>query len=466
MPHTDQNQVAKASAERRQKGQIKRKIQSHESSSGFAFPDTSLVIYSPLPESQDVYAHQFFVSAYVTATRDPRTEHGFLELLPLLFDKLPTNSVLSLSLAAVSHCFFGAWEPAIRNAEQLTVQKNYTKALGALRKALQDPQECVSDEVLMAVCLLSFFEERDTDASSQETVSTLMSRKKAEDHIKGATALITQRRSSTMTSELSKRLLIAVSSALANSMPVREASEIWQDPGQMPYNPATSLDAMRVQVANVLATAAQYASPGKVESLSDERRSKILSRAKAAISRYESWPSLVPQDWWPIPLQRSLIPQPIIDTGAHGDHCDLYPSVSVCETWLIWYTSRVRILSLIADLDQSESKQHAVLQMQQTADDIFAAVPYVLGSKSDPAGMYDTEFVYPCLPGDNVSLNHYRCAAAFGGLALWIPLRTLLENMRHLRNNQTQFSLEQITRLGRLYDVRMPSLKKPPGAEV
>lgn len=66
--------------------------------------------------------------------------------------------MLSQSLAAVAHCYFGAWEPAIRNAEQVTVQKNYIKALGALQEALRDPQECASDEVLMAVCLLGFFE--------------------------------------------------------------------------------------------------------------------------------------------------------------------------------------------------------------------------------------------------------------------------------------------------------------------
>ncbi|KAL8720333.1 MAG: hypothetical protein Q9225_002795 [Loekoesia sp. 1 TL-2023] len=462
----DQNQIAKASAERRQKEQVRGRIQSPEISSGSASPDT-LTVYSPLPESQDFYAHTFFVSAYIMAPRDPRAEHGFLGLLPLLFDKLSSNIVLSQSLAAVAHSFFGAWEPAIRNAEQVTVQKNYIKALGALRQALRDPQECVSDEILMAVCLLGFFE---------DTLSVMMSRKRAEDHVKGATALIKQRRSLTMTSELSKRLLIAarhsivrypgqtdcaplirvqVSNALATSMYVPEASEIWQDPEQMPYNPATLLDAMRVPVANLLAAVAEHASPGQRESLSDEARFEILPRAKAVYASFESWPSLVPQDWWPIHLYRRLIPQQIIDAGLHGDHCDLYPHTSVCETWLVWRTSRVRILSLIADLDQSDSKHDVLLQIQQTADDILASVPFMLGSKSDPAAIYDTEFVYPCLPGETVSVGHYHCAAAFGGLTLWLPLRILLANVRHLRDDQIQFSVQQVRRLARLYDIRM-----------
>lgn len=152
----DQNQVAKAAAERSYHHPSKaRRTQSRESTS--ATPKT-LTVYSSIPESQDFYAHTFFVTAYVTAPRDARAEHGFLELLPLLFNKLPTNSALSSSLAAVAHCYFGAWEPAIRNAEHVAVQRNYINALRALQLALRNPQDCVSDEVLMAVCLLAFFE--------------------------------------------------------------------------------------------------------------------------------------------------------------------------------------------------------------------------------------------------------------------------------------------------------------------
>lgn len=300
--------------------------------------------------------------------------------------------------------------------------------------------------------------------------------------MKGAMALIKQRRSRTMTSELSKRLLIAarhsivrcpsqpdyaplirvqVSNALATSMPVPEASEIWQDPERMPYNPATLLDAMRVPVANLLAATAVHASPGQRESLSDKARFEIVSRAKAVYATFESWPSLVPQDWWPIRLQRKLIPQQVIDAGLHGDHCDLYPHTSVCGTWLVWRTSRVRILSLIVDFDQSDSKNDVLPQIQQTADDILASVPFMLGSKSDPAGMYETKFVYPCLPGQTVPVGHYHCAAAFGGLTLWLPLRILLENLRHLRDDQIQFSVQQVRRLGRLYDIRMPNQENP-----
>ncbi|KAL8969551.1 MAG: hypothetical protein Q9197_004272 [Variospora fuerteventurae] len=390
------------------------------------------------------------IDARSSATRPdhPRTEHGFLELLPSFFDKLPSSSALSLSLSAVAHCYFGAWEPAIRDAERTEVQKFYIKALEALQLALRDPQECVSDEVLVAVCLLAFLE---------DTISTLMSRTRMEDHVKGATALIKQRRSSTMTSDLSKRLLIAVrhhiiTNALATGMHVQEISEVWQDPEQLPSNPATLLDAMSLQAANVLAAAAKHANSKP----SDKVRSDLLLRARTVASRLEIWPSLVPQEWWPVPFARESIPQEIAEAGLHGDHCDMYHDTSVCDTWLTWRSTCLRVFALVADYEQGEAKSDAVLHLQQTVDDIFAAVPFMLGSKSMPADMFDTAFKYPCFPGQMVPLHHYHSAAAFGGLTLWPPLKTIMDHVRHLRSNQVLFLGQQIKRIGTLYDVRNP----------
>lgn len=304
-----------------------------------------------------------------------------------------------------------------------------------------------------------------------------MSRKTAEDHIKGATALIKQRRSSTMTSDLSKWLLVAVrhnivrrpgryrqaflilvqvTNALASGIPVQDASELWQDPEQMCYNPATLLDGMCLQAANVLAAAAQCASPDTVDSLNGNMRIDILFQAKKVNSRLATWLSLVPQDWWPVALERAVIPQEIVDAGLHGDYCHVYSDVSICDTWLSWRSTRLRIFALIADYDQTELKHDAVLQARQTTDDIFAAVPFMLGSKCMPANMFDTDFTYLCPPGKTVSVNHYHSAAAFGGLVLLAPLKTIMECTRHLRPDQVQFAGQQIRRLGKLYDVRMP----------
>ncbi|KAL8806579.1 MAG: hypothetical protein Q9182_001226 [Xanthomendoza sp. 2 TL-2023] len=446
----DQNQVAKASAERRLKAHAKKRTctpssgsgssgsSSSEASGEFAAPSASpttsledeLTVYSSLAESRDSYAHAFFVSAYVLGPRDSRTDHGFLELLPLLFNRLPFDSVLSSSLAVLSHCYFGAWHRPIRNAETLTVRQSYSKALRGLRGALKDPRHCVSDEVLMSVCLLNFYE---------YTSSALASRPREDQHVDGATALVKQR-----------------GKALARSMPVDDAPEIWDDPDDMPYNPATSLDFIGRDSANLLAKATEHGSPANADSSDNTIHADIFVQAKALEARFAAWAEEVPAEWLPFSVPRHLIPQEVIDAGVLGDHCDIYSHTSVCATWNSWRVSRIRVLGLLADYERIESKQDAVLQIQRLGDDILASLPFMLGSKTEAAEMHDTDFVYPSIPGQGVPTSHYQSAAAYGGLSLWVPMIVMLNHNQYMRVDQMCFTGQQFARLGRLYDIRNP----------
>ncbi len=105
-------------------------------------------------------ARNFFISSYVLFPRDPQADRGFIELLPIMFAKLQVDSPVSLALTAVSRCMFGAWERKNRDTETAEVRTAFGKALAATRSAVQDPSESLSDETLMAVCLLGFYEVR------------------------------------------------------------------------------------------------------------------------------------------------------------------------------------------------------------------------------------------------------------------------------------------------------------------
>ncbi|KAL8637242.1 MAG: hypothetical protein Q9228_005466 [Teloschistes exilis] len=445
----DQNHSAKARAERHQKARNKSRNQNPESSSGSTSPQP-LTIYAPLAECQETYAHTFFISAYVLAPRDTRTDHGFLELLPFLVDRLPSSSVLNLSLSVVAHCYFQAWQPDVRNVDHIIVQRLYSKALKALQRALQDPQQCTSDETLMAVCLLSFYEVRDPFHYSLHQSSILTFSPNNFTYPLRSTPSVQS------CLGLKRRSMLMVSKALANTMPVDETPEIWHDPEQMPHNPAIMLDAICVEAANVLAAAAEPTFCSESEGLRYETTASILNRAKAVEDRFAAWESRVPEEWWPIPLPREVVPQEIVDAGFHGDYCDVYSNTSVCATLNNFRSTRLRTLCLLASYDQTESRSKRILQIQRTVDDILAAVPYMLGSKSEAAGMYETDFIYPCLPGQSISMAHYQTAAAFGGLTLFGPLRALFSFARFLRVDQMQFAGQQFRRLGVLYDVRMP----------
>lgn len=280
-----------------------------------------------------------------------------------------------------------------------------------------------------------------------------------------------------MTSDLSKRLLIAVrhdmvrflsvpsshrvltnsqiGKALARSLPIDDAPEIWDDPSEdMPYNPATSLDFIGRDTANLLARAAEHGLPSNADSSDREIHTNIFLEAKALDARYAQWAEQVPTEWLPFSVPRELIPQEIIDAGVNGDYCHIYSHTSVCSTWDTWRVQHIRVLSLIADYEETEAKNDAVLRIQRLADDIHASLPFMLGNKVKASEMHDMDFVYPSILGQSVPASHYQSAAAYGGLTLWVPMRAILDFARYMRGDQILFTIQQFQRIGRLYDVR------------
>ena len=150
-----QNQTAKAGVDRRVH---RNKSRSLTPDSPFEPPpSTALAVAHPLHEPEETSALCFFVSTFVLYGRDPQADRGFLEFLPCLFNSLRPGSPLSLCLAAVSNLLFSKWERKRHEAERYAFS-SYTKALKATRMALQDPFESVTDETLMAVCLLGLYE--------------------------------------------------------------------------------------------------------------------------------------------------------------------------------------------------------------------------------------------------------------------------------------------------------------------
>ncbi|KAI4161529.1 MAG: hypothetical protein LQ342_004813 [Letrouitia transgressa] len=300
-----------------------------------------------------------------------------------MLDRLKPGSLLSMALLVVSYSLYAAWDPNIRNGENTETQVAYANAIRALRAALSDPEECVSDETLMAVCILGYYE---------AIVDTYMSRPPTMQHYSGAAAIIKKRQSITMTSELSKRLLLAARShlvfkALQTSSFIDQAPELWQDPQEMLHSPAVSLDSLSVEVANVVATARNYSlklsasSSNDTELASDKRR--ILLRAQAINARLLSWRKTVPSEWTPLRLSRHQTPTEIVNAGFYGDYCDIYPELPVCRIWNDWRARRLKVLLLIAKFDDGGPATIAILDIYQVIGDIFASVPFALGSKTE-----------------------------------------------------------------------------------
>ena len=116
--------------------------------------------FAPL-EDEESNAVCFFVTSWVLFPRDPQTDRGISELLPLFFGNLRPGTPLSLALTATSRFLFETWERPAENLETVQMQVAYRIAVSATRLALQDPSECCSDETVMAVLLLGLYEVRE-----------------------------------------------------------------------------------------------------------------------------------------------------------------------------------------------------------------------------------------------------------------------------------------------------------------
>lgn len=120
-------------------------------------PSPNPIILPSLAESEDFHALSFFVSTFVLFPRDAQADRGYLEHLPHLFANLRVGSPLSLALTASSRILYSKWELKRSDVETLSYS-DYGVAVKATRMALQNPIDSMSDETLMAVCLLGFYE--------------------------------------------------------------------------------------------------------------------------------------------------------------------------------------------------------------------------------------------------------------------------------------------------------------------
>lgn len=227
-----------------------------------------------------------------------------------------------------------------------------------------------------------------------------------------------------------------------NETPMDTTSSLWHDLAGIPQNPATILDMLSVDVANVLAVERSGDMLGSILS--------FVKMAKAADNKLASWPDLVPSEWFPTRIPTKNIPQSVIDGGIYGDGCDIYSDVLVCCTWNDWRSARLKLLALIA---KYEPDKDTVPTIQRLADGICSTFPYLLGDRATPAPLFATNVTYPSLDDQPVPKAHYQIAAGFGGWYMLPPLRQALRVGSYLREGQVSWIRAQGQRLARIYEV-------------
>ena len=279
-------------------------------------------------------------------------------------------------------------------------------------------------------------------------------------HFEGAAALIDRRQGFRIT-ELAKRMLVGVRSnlvyrAMQNSAPIDLTTNTWQEIDDMPHTPASLLDLLAVEVANLLYIAHQ--DPASVPLVGKEDKVDILDpailpKATDIDAQLSLWPCATPYDWISTAISVKCVPDSVVQAGFYGEECDIYKDVIICSTWNDWRVARLKTLALIARRAHGEQRAAAIRNIQELADGICNSIPFCLGSRNSPAPLHAEEISYPTFPGQKTPKLHYRTAAAYGGWYLFAPMKQVMAVAPYLREGQTMWMAMQLRRLARIYDV-------------
>lgn len=226
---------------------------------------------------------------------------------------------------------------------------------------------------------------------------------------------------------------------------------------------------MSVDVANLLSNAAQKTSR-IVDMVAKEEELQymthdMLAHAYAVDARLATWPDIVPAHWRPNQIFADTIPPEVFNAGVYRDSCDIYPDIMICSTWNDWRVARLKVLHLIAKLRPfmplmyDKSKDGVTNDIQRLVDGICASIPFCLGSRTEPASIYEPSVIYPGIGGRSTSEEHQKTAGAYGGWYLFSPFKETMNLADYLREGQVEWLQGQLMRLAKIYDIERPTLQ-------
>ena len=361
------------------------------------------------------------------------------------------QSILGLAILAVSHATFGR---ARKSHAALAVGcRKYLNALVKTNIALKNVSEATHDEVLLAIMLLSFYENAVTDKmSSASNLQVLASRSFA--HHDGAMAVLNLRRQLDRRTNRSIDLDKLVRRQLMRSLLLRSMSlPIWLRSGWQygEHGFALELDHCMVGAAELRHQASILRMDNLSLSQSDGhedivRLRRLLAEAQTLDNVLATWanelPSEKPYSIHAVQQDRRVEPgNRIFDDIVH-----IYPTVGHAGMWNRYHALRLTVndimlktLSILAEsfrLDTKSLEEAVHLRILHLADDLCASVPYTLGLIEPHHAAVHDGTVVPRVPAS----VHVAVKATTASLLCWpLTMATMLSGIpeRHhiyLRN--------------------------------
>jgi len=378
-----------------------------------------------MPDSESV-ALSFFFLTYGSSSAGQEIEAtcSYLGLIPQAFAKCLSTSPLALATAALAVNVTCLWRR--KGSDAAPARQYYSQAVTAVKKAVADPIESTSDDLLMATLVLEAYDVINSHVQRKHSL-------RLGTHMSGSVALMRHRAALNYRDEISQRMVIAVRSKIIDQAilgrwdAIGEFRDIWEDESPLPQNPAATADKLAYRLYQLREQTSQFGSE-----VVGSNCQLLLARASALATDCTRWIEELPEYWHAVAVPKADLEESIRAAGVY-DACDVYSNMAIANirNWhRIIELSILRILQLLqadrnssASADQGFEASKIASRMQVIVDEMCASVPYLFG-----------DMTRPCVPflGDTVKFPHV--AQAPWGTALSGRPRTLPESLsRHER---------------------------------
>ncbi|KAL8685490.1 MAG: hypothetical protein Q9218_007729 [Villophora microphyllina] len=391
-----------------------------------------------------------------------------------------TQSSLRLATAAVTVNISMMW--CFQGCDTRLARHLFTRAVAAARKALDDPLESTTDEILMAVLVFDLY-----DGLVLHYAPYPPEHGK---HKYGALAIVEHRGLANIETCRSRALIAAVRHALlpyvlSSRQPFPDHSDNLFDHPSINNTKASILDLISVRLSRVQSRHWALHLEDRYDRSLGERQpccEEFIAEALEIEKYLLNWKASTDPDWSPEYIPRESVIESIQDAGFYGTRCSVWTDLTIGGIWLLFslrYLLTLQVIrqsfadepSLLHNLEQQLLLSDINQKVQDLVDSICETIPFFLGDSATPRNpMYSASINFPYtfrpdlstgmptyVPG--LGSHHQQQAAASGG---WILFPQLVNVWRLaepeddaipiiLRKGQLKWIKGQVKRLQKIF---------------
>ncbi|KAI9697513.1 MAG: hypothetical protein M1820_007779 [Bogoriella megaspora] len=350
------------------------------------FEKSQIPLAPGLWTSDEVQATAFFFRNFVLLPRQTDATRGFLSVLLPFYNNCSSESAIHRATSAVALSALSKFPD--RNYLQNQSAIEYGKAISIVNKAIIDPEQAKSDELLCTILLLGLYETINSNRRSQDAWSA---------HINGAVALAKLRGTEQFNNPISLNLFRAVRAhmlvnAVQHSTAISDfpAENGWLSDYADETSTAHRLMAITLRLPNIRYRAKRVFSDRNLMAQS-ESLFQLMTAAVGLDAEYAFWFDDLPKVWQPKAVATlEGMPDDIESSEIWPGSINVFENLIVsnltnngrmgrifCQTVIIGCLARQAERK--SELEKDVRYQKATKMARELVDAICASVPFHLG---------------------------------------------------------------------------------------